>query len=71
MRPSPIFSVLFVKAILKGLQEDKTQFTIEVTFVGLFEKFGLPPYSDEQFTSVNGPAIIFPFIRETYLVHRR
>jgi len=53
-----------VKAILKGVQGDKIPFTIEVTMAGVFEKFGHPPYSDEQFTSINAPAIIFPFIRE-------
>jgi preprotein translocase subunit SecB len=56
--------VVQVKAILKGLQAQKTEFSVEVKMVGVFEKFGAPDFSDEQFTNVNGPAIIFPFIRE-------
>lgn len=36
----------------------------EITMLGHFEKFGDAPLSLEDFAKVNGPAIIFPFIRE-------
>jgi preprotein translocase subunit SecB len=57
------YSVM-LRATLKSLHDNKVQFTAEVKMVGVFEKFGDPSFSDEQFTSVNAPAIIFPFIRE-------
>jgi preprotein translocase subunit SecB len=53
-----------VKAHLKGVLEEKTEYSIEVKIVGIFEKIGDPSISDEQFMNVNSPAIIFPFIRE-------
>ena len=56
--------VVQVKVILKGLQKEKPEFSVEVTMAALFEKFGEPDFSDEQFLNVNAPAIIFLFIRE-------
>jgi preprotein translocase subunit SecB len=55
---------VYLKAELKGTQGDRTEFFISVWMVGMFEKFGQPEFSDEQFTSINAPAIIFPFVRE-------
>lgn len=45
---------------------DKTspQIKADITFVGQFEKFGESKVTIENFTRVNAPAIIFPFIRE-------
>lgn len=43
---------------------DKQVMSAEITMLGHFEKFGDASLPLEEFAKVNGPAIIFPFIRE-------
>jgi preprotein translocase subunit SecB len=53
-----------VVASLEGIQNETVKYSIWVKMMGIFDKIGEPSYSDEQFTTINAPAIIFPFIRE-------
>jgi preprotein translocase subunit SecB len=43
---------------------DKEEIKAHIKMIGEFESFGDPLLPIEQFAKVNGPAIIFPFIRE-------
>jgi preprotein translocase subunit SecB len=46
-------------------EESKTEvFQFEVTFLGRFLISGNPDLSFNDFCNINGPAIIFPFVRE-------
>jgi preprotein translocase subunit SecB len=46
------------------LAGSKKQITSKITMLGLFERFGESSVSLDEFGKINGPAIIFPFIRE-------
>lgn len=48
----------------KGMQNDLLICTARIKMVGIFEKFGEPPLTEENFKKINAPAIIYPFIRE-------
>ncbi|MFX1708106.1 protein-export chaperone SecB [Chitinophaga sp. CC14] len=48
----------------KAVRNDEIAFQIKVKMVGLFEKTGEATLSEETFKNINGPAIIYPFIRE-------
>ncbi len=39
-------------------------FAIQVTMMGIFEKIGSAQLSDNEFTQINAPAIIYPYIRQ-------
>jgi preprotein translocase subunit SecB len=60
---SPNF-IVFMVAEIKGKVEEKIVFTGRVHIAGLFEKTGDGELDIETFSKVNGPAIIFPFLRE-------
>lgn len=44
--------------------EGKPYFQVEVSMRGLFERSGETSLPSDQFGKVNGPAILFPFVRE-------
>jgi preprotein translocase subunit SecB len=48
----------------KGMQNDTIICTSKIIMIGIFEKFGEPQLSEENFKKINAPAIIYPFIRE-------
>jgi preprotein translocase subunit SecB len=48
----------------KAVRNDEIAFQIKVKMVGLFEKTGEATLSEDTFKNINGPAIIYPFIRE-------
>ena len=47
-----------------ALIEEAVVFSAEISFSGTFEKIGEPSIPPDKFAELNGPAIIFPFIRE-------
>ena len=54
-----------LKTLVICKKEDVEQYRIEVSMVGVFERFGDSQIaSNEEFGRVNGAAIIFPFVRE-------
>lgn len=54
-----------LKTIVSNKLEDVEQFNIEVTMVGVFNRYGESEITDnETFGKINGAAIIFPFVRE-------
>ncbi len=57
---------IVVYVTLKYTQEFKEQKEVDctITYAGVFQKQGNPNLTEEQFADVNGPAIIFPYIRE-------
>jgi preprotein translocase subunit SecB len=50
----------------KHMYDGITQVEANIVMIGVFEKFGDSKLSSEEFGSINGPAIIFPFIREQF-----
>lgn len=61
--PDNKFAVtLFVK--YKGLQNQEQICVAEIKMIGVFEKINEPVWPEEKFKAINGPAIIYPFIRE-------
>lgn len=50
--------------IYKQIFQEKIQVEASIKMVGVFEKIGDSQLDLEQFGNVNGPAIIFPYIRE-------
>jgi len=48
----------------KGKQNELVICAAKITMLGIFEKTGEPPISEEGFKQINAPAIIYPFIRE-------
>lgn len=53
-----------VTASLKGMLKGEKQFSFLTKYVGIFEFDDNLELSTEQFAKINGPAIVFPFIRE-------
>jgi preprotein translocase subunit SecB len=53
-----------VTAKVEAELEGKPFFQVEVSMRGLFERSGETALSSDQFGKVNGPAILFPFVRE-------
>ncbi len=53
-----------VSVNLDGKLKDQKQFSFLTRYVGVFEFDDNIELSLEQFSKINGPAIIFPFIRE-------
>lgn len=47
-----------------GRQNDIIVCVAKITMLGIFEKTGEPPISENGFKQINAPAIIYPFIRE-------
>lgn len=48
----------------KGLQINDQICLADIKMIGVFEKIGEPIWPDDKFKAINGPAIIYPFIRE-------
>lgn len=48
----------------KGLYSERQICIAKIKMGGVFEKYGEPSLPDDKFKSINGPAIIYPFIRE-------
>lgn len=48
----------------RGLQNQKQICIANIKMIGVFEKYGDPAITDDKFKAINGPAIIYPFIRE-------
>jgi preprotein translocase subunit SecB len=48
----------------KGKQNEVIICAAKITMLGVFEKTGAPPISEEDFKKINAPAIIYPFVRE-------
>lgn len=48
----------------KGVQDELVICASKIKMVGIFEKYGEPPLSEDVFKKINAPAIIYPFIRE-------
>ena len=48
----------------KGTQNNIDVCLVTIKMMGIFEKYGEPPLSDDKFKAINAPAIIYPFIRE-------
>jgi len=42
----------------------KNEITAYIKMLGIFEKYGENPVALEDFGKINGPAILFPFLRE-------
>ena len=59
-------SLIVVTEILdfKQFNEEQEQVSAKVVIVGVFEKNGIPPLSDEDFAHINAAAILFPYVRE-------
>jgi preprotein translocase subunit SecB len=53
-----------VTAKVEAELEGKPFFQVEVSMRGLFERSGETALTPDQFGKVNGPAILFPFVRE-------
>lgn len=53
-----------MEAEIKGLQEENIVFEAKVVIVGVFSKKGEGDLDLDTFTKINGPAILFPFLRE-------
>ena len=58
-----IFSVYF-SLNFRGKRKEAIDYTAFIKIAGVFQKLGEPDLSLEDFCDINGPAIIFPFIRE-------
>ena len=43
---------------------DNENFIIDVTMAGVFVKENPVPFSNDQFIKVNGPAIVYPYVRQ-------
>jgi preprotein translocase subunit SecB len=50
--------------ILTGTVDGEDAFKAECQMIGVFIKVGEPLLTVEKFSQVNGPAIVFPFVRE-------
>jgi preprotein translocase subunit SecB len=48
----------------KGMQTQDQICIADITMIGVFEKVGEPVWPEDKFKTINGPAIIYPFIRE-------
>jgi len=48
----------------RGMQDQKQICLANIRMIGVFEKYGEPALADDRFKAINGPAIIYPFIRE-------
>lgn len=48
----------------KGMQTNEQICLANIKMIGVFEKIGQPILPDERFKAINGPAILYPFIRE-------
>lgn len=48
----------------QGKQGNKDICKSKIKMLGIFEKIGEPPISEDNFKKINAPAIIYPFIRE-------
>ena len=48
----------------RGMQNQKQICIANIKMIGVFEKYGEPALPDDKFKAINGPAIIYPFIRE-------
>lgn len=55
---------VFVTAKLTSTSQGQETLSAEVTMKGLFERKGETALGFENFGQVNGPAIVFPFVRE-------
>ena len=49
---------------LTGMVEEKEAFKAVCQMVGIFIKVGEPSLTVDKFSMVNGPAIVYPFVRE-------
>lgn len=61
--PENIFSV-YLNLEFKSLRNSETEVSCTIKMAGVFQKYGEPSLPINDFCQVNGPAIIFPFIRE-------
>jgi len=51
--------------VYESISNDIKEVSAKITMLGIFEKFGeSPSISPVDFGNINGPAIIYPFIRE-------
>ncbi|WP_294822661.1 protein-export chaperone SecB, partial [uncultured Flavobacterium sp.] len=50
--------------ILNGITDEKSQYEFKVKYVGVFEIGSEVELPVEKFIQANGPAILFPFLRE-------
>jgi preprotein translocase subunit SecB len=59
-------NIVSIKQTLHYSQEFNgiEQVSATISMIGVFEKFGNSPLTLEQFGQVNGPAIVYPYIRE-------
>jgi preprotein translocase subunit SecB len=55
---------VFMEASISGKQNDVEVFTAKVILAGIFIKEGEGELDIETFTKINGPAMLFPFLRE-------
>ena len=53
-----------VVTVIMENKENENNFEIVVTMIGIFEKIGAVPLSDDEFIGINAPAIVYPFIRQ-------
>jgi len=56
--------IVFETITYQQFFEGKEQVSSKITMSGQFEKYGDIGISPDEFGKINGPAIIFPFIRE-------
>lgn len=59
-----IYEVKLTVSVKNDKDVEESNLEILVTMTGLFEKENTVPFSDDQFVKVNGPAIIYPYIRQ-------
>lgn len=50
--------------VYTGKYLDNSICNATIKMLGGFEKYGVPPLTDDKFKAINAPAIIYPFIRE-------
>ncbi|KAA5532632.1 protein-export chaperone SecB [Taibaiella lutea] len=55
---------IITEANIEGKQGEKSVFSAKVVIVGIFEKIGEGELEMETFKRINGPAMLFPFLRE-------
>jgi preprotein translocase subunit SecB len=49
---------------LHGIQNDVTVYQMGIKVTGVFSRLGESQLNEETFKKINGPAILFPFVRE-------
>lgn len=58
------YAVKVTVVIRNDKNAEESNLNVSVTMTGLFEKESPLPFPDDQFVKVNGPAIIYPYIRQ-------